>query len=770
MSVVDAAPDVRRISLSRWVPPLLGVLVYLGCFRASSAAGVDASDLLRCTAYWVLGVVVPGWLVLRTAIGPSVSWLAEICLGACTGLGLELASWMVLSLLGQQHLVRFWPLLALLVLVRASWRQRLRERPTGRIPLPWLIAMTVAVLVLIRIIFLRFLNYYGPPYDGRAMYPDMQWHMGLAAEATRSFPLMVPQAVAAGDLRYHWFVDAHVAIESLTTGTSVQLILAQLYILPLILLIVGMSATLAHVLSGRAWAGGLAGVLATATTNPTLWPNIYQGLAPFIAASPTQIYALPLSFFAIFAMTLLLRRQPGQGKAGGLWLIFGIAAFAICGAKASAPPVLLGGALAALTATILFRRRELVRTAAVISVVMAIVTVIATKFVSGGNTASGVQFMAALSRTPMYDVLVGYPQNYSEHAPVIPGLFRPWVLSGVLVFEFWRLAGLLAAVLLLFSALRRRPEAWLLVGCTAAALLGFLLVRQPGLSEVYFIRGVAPLGGVMVAWLLAEHLPGTKGNGSGARFVVPVVWVVTATVAILVAIGMTRTAHTPAPTTVAAVHHTIRQAALVTAAGIAVVAAVAAITWRLSARSVAQSAGVPMAVVAGALAGLLAAPVLSAPWAQATTGPSGPSKSPSTVATRAQATVGEWINENLPADAVLATNTHCRGKEQQVCSANQWWISGLGGRRVLVEGWSYETKSAAKRAFSNAFFDQDLLRRNQLVFTRADPSDLAWVRGQGVSYLVAVSTATEVSPRLAAETDMVFQDGAIRVFKLRPTG
>lgn len=771
MSVVDDAGGsrVHQVPGLRVVPILLAGIVYAGCFRALTSAGVDAAAVVRSTAYWALCVVLPGWLVVRTAIGPSVSWLADICLAACTGLGLELACWMVLSLLGQQHLVRFWPLLTLLVLVRASWRRRLRQRPVGRTPLPWLIAMTVAVLVVVRITFLHFLNHYGPPYAGRAMYPDMQWHMGLAAEATRSFPLLVPQAVAAGNLRYHWYVDAHVAIESLVTGTSVQLILAQLYILPLILLIVGMSATLAHVLSGRAWAAGLAGVLATATTSPTWWPNVYSNLSGFIGESPTQIYALPLTFFVIVTMTLLLRHPHPWSRAGGYWLIFAISAFGVCGAKASAPPTLLGVALAALAAAIVLRRRQLVATAAAISVVMAIVTVIAVKFVSGGNTASGIQVMAVASRTALYKVLIRGTDVQATGGHVLPGLSHPWIFGGMLIFEFWRLAGLLAIVLILFSSLRRRPEAWLLVGGTAAALLGFALIRQPGLSELYFIRGVAPLGGVMVAWLLAEHLPRPRGNGRGARFVVPLVCSIAVLVAVVVAVGMVRTAETAAPTTAEGMHHTIRWAALITVAGVGLVLLVAVAARWLSSRTTAGTRGVGMAVVCGALAGFLAAPVLAAPWTLAATGPSGPSQAPTTVTTRQQAAAGEWINRNLPNDVLLATNTHCRGKEQKVCNANEWWISGLGGRRVLVEGWSYETKSAATSAFVNAFFDQDLLRRNQLVFTRADPSDLAWVRAQGVSYLVAVTGVTQISPSLAARADTVFDDGSIRILKLHAT-
>ncbi|MFC6712867.1 hypothetical protein [Branchiibius cervicis] len=559
---------MRRPEAGRWVAAAIGLIVYLGCARALSAAGVDTWTIVRSTAYWTLALVLPGWLVFRTAVGPSVSWLAEACLGACTGLGLELLFWMLFSLAGQQQLVRYWPLLTLLVLVRAPWRTRLRQKPTGRMPLPWLIALAAAALVLVRVEFLRFLNFYGTPYEGRSMYPDMQWHMGLAAEATRSFPLMIPQAITAGDLRYHWFVDAHVAIESLTTGTSVQLILAQLYLLPLALLIVGMSAVLAHVLSGRAWAGGLAGVLACATTTPTLWPNVYQSLSAYIAASPTQLFALPLTFFTIVTITLLLRRtQPWSRASAGYWLIFALSAFAICGAKASAPPTLLGGALTALAAAIVMRRWPLARVAAVIAVVMGIVTIIAVKFVSGGDSASGVQFLAALSRSQLYDVLIGYPEGYSDKTLVIPGLFNPWVLTGVIVFEFWRLAGLLATGFVFCRVLRRKPEAWLIAGCAAAAIMGFLLVRQPGLSELYFIRGLAPLGGVMVAWLLAAHLPAPKGDGRAARFVAPLVWVIMLLIGAVVAVRMVNLNGVPPPDTVEGMHEVIRQALLITVGG-----------------------------------------------------------------------------------------------------------------------------------------------------------------------------------------------------------
>lgn len=758
---MSTAPRVRPTT-ARVVGPLGGVVVYLVAVGALHAAGVGFGAIGRGTAYWLLAVLVPGWLVARAALGAQLTWLAEVCIAACTGLALELLAWFAFSAVGQQRWLWLWPLVSLLILLRPSWRDRLRQRPTSALPVGWCLGLTVAGLVVIRFLYDTFLKVYGTPYAGRVLYGDMPWHMGLAAEARRALPLQTPQAITAGDLKYHWFLHAHVAAESLIDGTSVQLIMAQTYVIPLALLIVGMSAVLAHLLSGRAWAGGLAGVVAAAPQTVTWWPQLYGTMSAYIPLSPTQIYALPLTLFVLVTITMIYRRADPpvvvDGRdvfrsAGtpGVWLIFALSVFVVIGAKASAMPTLLGGAALGLLAALIVRRGR--RAAALVAAVVVLATGIAARFVAGSTSDSGSQLLSIVGRSPLYDLLVGY-EHYTANRWILPGVTVPWLLVGVALFEGLRLAGLLGTLVSFGSRLRSRPEAWLLTGCAVAAVLALFVIQHPGLSELYFVRGILPIGGIALAWALAEHV-GERTVGAWYRSrVLWWCWAVGLGVAAIGAVGVVHTRDRGRPAAADAVP-LVQKALLTLGAAVLLVVLVALVAGAIGRRRGVRTLAVM--TVLSALLGLVGATVL----VEVATPP--PSQvAGSTTLSRAEAAAGRWISGHTGEFDLFATNDHCVAGEYYVCTANQWWISGLGGRRVLVEGWSYVPGSTGRRPF----FDQALLRRNQAAYSSATPADLAWMRSRGVRYMVAVAGGGPVSERLFEQTRTVFQDGPVRIVEL----
>ena len=94
-----------------------------------------------------------------------------------------------------------------------------------------------------------------------------------------------------------------------------------------------------------------------------------------------------------------------------------------------------------------------------------------------------------------------------------------------------------------------------------------------------------------------------------------------------------------------------------------------------------------------------------------------------------------------------------------------FWVSGLGGRRTVLEGWAYT--SAAKSPSAPTPFPQRLAA-NDVVFTNPDAQDINQLRQRyGASWLVADRSVGPVSPQLARFAIPRFTSGEITVYELR---
>jgi hypothetical protein len=131
----------------------------------------------------------------------------------------------------------------------------------------------------------------------------------------------------------------------------------------------------------------------------------------------------------------------------------------------------------------------------------------------------------------------------------------------------------------------------------------------------------------------------------------------------------------------------------------------------------------------------------------------------------AESTAALWIKAHVPLDALLATNAHCRGAVQQPCDSRSWWISGLAGRRVLVEGWSYLPNGR------DGYPDQALLRLNQTAFERPSAADVQALADRGVTWLVAQSVpGSSPSKALGTYAQERYRLGHIVVYELPVRG
>jgi hypothetical protein len=124
-----------------------------------------------------------------------------------------------------------------------------------------------------------------------------------------------------------------------------------------------------------------------------------------------------------------------------------------------------------------------------------------------------------------------------------------------------------------------------------------------------------------------------------------------------------------------------------------------------------------------------------------------------------------WIDQHAANNAVVATNRHCViGRERPACPAIAFWVSGLGGRRTVLEGWGYT--SAAKWVSAPTPFPARMAV-NDAVFTHPSLTTIERLRQRyGVSWLVADKSAGPVASELARFAVARFSSGKVTVYEL----
>lgn len=724
-------------------------LVVLGTAVLVALAGqVAVLDLLKQVAYLVLGLLLPGTLVHRLLRGVQPSWVADLALGAATGLVLELIAWAAFTSVHLQRALWAWPLLTLPLLLSRTARGRLLGRPTqswGQWPV---IAVSAACALMVLLTYGGYLARYPLPPSGAFYYPDLLWHLGLVHEATRSVPLLTPQSTADGVLRYHWFSDAHIAADSLMTGTDAAVVLLRLWIVPVLVLVVLLTAVLAQRMSGRPWVGALAGWLVIPPVSYTFWPGTVDALDHLSPLSPSQVFSSALALLLVITLADLVRAtgRPGRGTIAMALL----AALATSGSKSSALPVVLGGVGVAFVAALVLRRNRLLVLG--IGVVGGALTAAAYPFVAGGDGGSRLHLFSALSLFPFFRQVVTPDPDVST--PVLRDLLHtpgigPVLLVALLMVVLLSFVRLLSGVLPFFQrSLRSDLAAWLMAGMCLTSFVPFLVIAHPGYSEFYFVYGAIPVGSALWAWSIGELVGDSRTRARAAATSFAAMGVLSSIAAVVVH-------RRPAPADEAA------QSAQLWTFTLQVGLYVLVVVSLLAAALVLRRRGKDWLLPAAA--GVVVGPLLvTGLWGLGQLGDQAPSSSDPQLMSLSRAAA--WIDRNVPLYDVMATNDHClwsTGTDTS-CDSREWWISGLGGRRVLLEGWAY-LPSVAK----GEYHDLGLYALNQAAFTEPDASTLGAVRARGVRWLVADTSAGPVSPDLAAATDKVFESGTVSVYRLR---
>jgi hypothetical protein len=746
---LDAKPvgGIGRTLDDRGLRLLVGgavtALLIVVCGVTLLQAGVAPLDLARYAGYLAGGVVLPGFVLHRTMRGAQRGWLAEIVYAGATGLLAGIPVWVAASTLDARDRLWIWPVAAVALVAVPAVRRRVLARPSaGTSPLAAAgIGVAAVAAVLAQRSFFTSTPY---PLGHRPYYADLLWHMSLASEAMRSFPLQTPQVATSGALHYHWFAHADMALASMMSGVDVPVLVLRLWPLALTLLVIGIVAVLAQDLSGRPSTGALAALIVVTPVILSPWMTQlgYQDL--FRAISPTQIYSYVPLLMALAALASLVRTADRRVTGPIALLLLSVLVGA--GAKPTVLPLLAGGALTGLVAALFLRRSLLPFVVLLVAIVPAYA--VSSWWTSGSVSGSRPSLLAIVTLAGF--VRESLPADaLSREGPIIPGMFDDPRMTAAVILSacIIVLRPLLGLAPVFQRELRRDSTAWALSGVCGAGVAAALVIGHPGYSELYFAQAAAPVGAILGSWWLVAAV------GSSARR--RVVAVSAAVVGALVAVA----GFAPWPSSWSGTEATIASlaiAAVAVAAVCAIVAAGAAVPWT---RRGAQLAGVAL------LSALIATIIVSTPFG----GVAAAQPPASDPRIRDEYAAGAWIADHTPADSLFAVNDHCVGAETADCDARIYWLSGLGGRRVLIEGWAYDGPSTNEYPVGAVHppHDAALLRFNQSLFEAPTPELLAQAADRGVDYLVATAGETEVSPDLDRYADRVFQNDTVTIYRLR---
>jgi hypothetical protein len=741
--------------------PVLAVLpwavVLLALTGALYRADTPAGDIAKYGLYLGCCVVLPGTLVHRAIRGSRGNLPEDLGYGAATGLLVQTAGWALAAATGLQFLLPGWWLLVPVLFVavpglRRHWR--IAERRSLSLGWSWL--MCGILLGVVGWGAAAWTTTPLPPAD-TIYYPDLMYHLALVHEMTRSMPFEVPQ-LAGDTLRYHYLSDADMAAAAMVTGIEPATVLLRLWMVPVGAVAVLVIAALTREVSGRWWAGPLAGGVAFVGLPLAFGaPVAAYGGGSLSFASPSQTYASPLLALLVAIVVDLLRGR----RLGPAWLLAPPLALACAGAKSSAlPPLVAGLALAGLV--LWWQRRRFPRAVAVLLVVLVAAMLLGARLFAGGGAGTlGVQLLSLLRWMEPYRLTLGVDDGVAPGGLSPPGVqdvdgaggwFIGWVIAWWLLMQAPRLLGLVS--------LRRRadPVAWLFGGTVIAGTVAAWTLWHPSASQLYFLLCAGPFGVVLTVWMLADLT---------RRWWVPLGGLLAGA---LWTIFAPRVAP-PVRDTIGDWAWTLAVPVLRTA-GFVLVAAVLVVALRRSFRGLAAAS---TAAVLGASLAAGYAGFTGSLWRDAF-GPAAGRPNAARMVSRAEMRAALWLERHAGNDDVVATNVHCVPiARDHPCDARAFWVAGLGGRRTLVESWAYSDATVAANGAGGLKYvlqpppEPRRFALNERAFTTADPADLDQLyRGYGVRWLFADSRAGAVSPELARLAVPRFTSGPVTVYQLYP--
>jgi hypothetical protein len=141
-----------------------------------------------------------------------------------------------------------------------------------------------------------------------------------------------------------------------------------------------------------------------------------------------------------------------------------------------------------------------------------------------------------------------------------------------------------------------------------------------------------------------------------------------------------------------------------------------------------------------------------------------------------EAAAAIWLAHNSRPKDVVAGNAYCRpaGSQQAGCDARGYIISGIAGRRTLIDGWAYTSQAMAKQGEGGVRYTKqpspwpDRVAITEEALYAPNPQVLRRLRDQyGVRWLYADRRDGPVSPRLDQLASLRHRQDQVGIYELR---
>lgn len=730
----------------RWLP---AALVAAATVAVLGRYGVAGTDLAAFAGYLVLGVTLPGILVVRALYDRPRTLAEEVALGLALGYCVEILLYIGARAAGAPLLVAAWPLVTYAAFLLApALRRHWRSPGRTRAPRwwPWCLALGVGFLVAWSAVRFFATHALAWPALGTAA-PDMAFHLALVGEVKHHMPPSVPM-VAGEPLSYHWFVYAHLAAASQLTGIEPLVLLFRLGMLPMLAALVVLAGMTGRRVTGS-WAGGaltVAGAVLAGAPSLYLGANglfTWGGIPDSAWISPTQTLGALLFAPVVLVLVDLL---DGRGDGPRAWVLVTILLVALTGAKATYLPLLAAGLVAVAVAQAVRRRRPS-RPVVVALGLTAGCLLFAQTVLFGGARQGLVVDPFSFARVAWGEVTgTGLPSTSA-----VPGLAWVYLLCWVVAWS--GAAGLLTGP--------RRPAVILMLGVGGAGLGAAIVFGHPGRSQLFFLWAGYPYLAAVTAYgllllrrwarLSPRATAGAVAAGLAAAYAIPLLCGVT------IPLGPGQD--------VSRLH--LPYLVLVCAT----VAAGALLALLRGARTAAAVLAVALAAI-----GLPAyghARVLSVLDGSSASG-ARPGRGPvaQQVIPGGALAAGRWLRDHSDPDDLVATNAHCRWGRENPCDSRFPWVAALSERRVLVEGWAYTAANLRHwrpglAPESLPFWDGELLRANDEAFQRPSAAAMRVLSDRhGVRWLFAEERGGASLDRIGDFAALRFRSGGYAVYQL----
>ncbi len=764
-NVAPARRGLLEIPLLRFVP---AAVVVLAVVAVALEGGVAFGDISLYALRLVVAVLLPGVLISRLVRRSPRTGIEDLAVGFAVGTLVQVPVWWLFLKLGLTYWA--WPVIVVAVVaLHPGMRRRVLGTELDTTPLAWsasVAAVCLAALAWLRGDFLR----WSPPEPGtvHTYYSDLEFHLSIAAQAKQSVPPTLPQ-VAGEPLYYHWLSHLDMGLASKLTGIELSAVLFQLWVPVITLAGVVIVAACGTRITGRLWAGPLTAVLIYVAGEIVMGSWTSRPFAPmtqfYAWASPSQTIAIVFAFPAIGVVIDYLRRQSGSERQ--MWLL-GVPLFlALALAKSSELPVFIGGAGVLLVVALLRRERALaVRTLAAGTALTAVflfsvLTIYGRE--SGGLSFSPLFIMRALTG--------GYTSIEMDAFPTVKTVAAVTIVTGI-----WAVTVLARAWGVVLVAARWRtadPGQILLTGILLTGVGGYLMLKHPGGSQVYFLVCAFSLGVLASVWAICEQAPRLS-----ARAVAVIGALVLASGVAVYASSDLFAATRPREGFLDQIVFLGLPSVIVLSAAALVSLVVVAAHRQGRLGQVSVVAVITAVVIAGGIANTLQYVFSTLPgtsvaklYAERTEAPSG--------VTAKGVAAARWLRDHSDPDTVVATNRHClsggvfpgTGRENK-CGVVSFWVSARTERRALVEGWGFSSRALAGqiengRSYqSQPFWDPALLEANDGFFESPTAQEAAILCEHGATYALLDRRYQPDLPSLEPVAELVFSNSDAEVYKL----